>query len=323
MSKYLKLFYFFCFVLTSSSFASSNNLSWEAWVMGKKLMNIEVDSKGNIHVVLYNEDKELESKYYYTTQDYTCAQSLKKDFEADCQSTCFPSYNQKGIDFFLTLPDQAETVCTQKVEDIKYEGYKSKLYEIECPIGKAYVTVIPELGEYQDLIHQGSNNYFKNAAEVLKIKGFISQVKMQDKNRETTMFFYETKNLKLNSNTSLIHLPQGFHIIETGPFMKKMQEIEKKVMIRGQKYMNELFQQEDAQVKLELLAVKNECKTRYPAHQDEILLMEVCRQNPEMRMKIENSVGDWKNKIRNKVNTDIKTEFTKETAQALEAFCKK
>ncbi len=317
-----KLFKIFCLTMITFSWAfASSNLEWESWILGKRLMDVSVDDGGHIKGVLYKDGREIKSKYYYTARDYTCAETLKDDFGADCSHTCFPSYNQKGIDFYINLSEGADKTCSQKTQSASFLGFKGQLQEITCPEGKIELTVLPEFGKYQELINKGTNDYFRKISETFKVKGFIAQVKMEGADKKVLQF-YEVKNLKLKSGAAAITLPSGYAVVPNEPFLSQIAQLEKKVTEEANKKLKELSSKEDAQTKLELLAIKNDCKVRFPAQKDDSLVMELCRQDPTVKEKIDVVIGKWQERVRGQVNPEIQKKFGEGTAKIIESSCK-
>ena len=316
-----------CFVLFLLSCAlnvsfATDVLEFQSWVHEKKMMNIAVDDTGKIAGLLYKDGAELHSKYYYVDRDYTCAESLVPDFGAKCKNTCFPSYNQKGIEFFFNVQGDIINTCSFKTTDTQYQSFKATLQEIDCPQAKIKITRIPEFGKYQDLINQGSNHYFKNISKLLGVPGLITEFIVTKKDTDQNALFYEVRGLKLKANTKSIEFPKKYVVIKPEPFLSRLASLEEQVRKEADQKFTVLYQEEDSETKLKLLAIKNECKTRFPAQSDEVLLMEICRQDPKTKVQIDEVMGDWQEKIRSQINPEIQSKFAQGTKKVLEEFCK-
>ena len=338
-----------CFVLFLLSFAlnvsfATDVLEFQSWVHGKKMMNIVVDDTGKIEGLLYKEvakplshnaephsvefqTVELHSKYYFIDRDYTCAKSLEPDFGAKCKNTCFPSYKQKGIDFHFNVQGDIMNTCSVKTVDAQYQGFKSTLQEIDCPQAKIAITRVPELGKFQDLINQDpnkdSNDYFKDVSKLLGVSGLITQFIVTKKDTNQAALFYEVRELRLKKNAKLVALPKKYKVIKPDPFLSLLESLELQVRNEADQKFKALSQKGDSETQLKLLAIKNECKTRFPAQSDEVLLMEICRQDPKTKDQIAAVMGGWQEKIRSQINpAEIQAKFAQGTKKALEEFCK-
>ena len=297
-------------------------LEFQSWVHGQKMMDISVDDAGKIKGLLYKNGTELHSKYYYVDRDYTCAESLEPDFAAKCTNTCFPSYNQKGIEFFFNVEGDLLNTCASKMSDTQYQGYTAKLQEIDCPQATIQITQVPEFGKYQGLINQGSNHYFKNISKILNIDGLITKFIVTNKETSQSVLFYEVMALKLNKNAKTIELPKNYVVIKADPFLPRLAALEAQVRKEADHKFAVLYQEEDSETKLKMLAIKNECKTRFPAQSDETILMEICRQDPKTKVQIDEVMGSWQDKIRSQINPEVQSKFAKGTQKLLEEFCK-
>ena len=317
--KYLVLFFLCCIVNTGFA---TDALEFQSWVHGKKMMNISVDDSGKIAGILYKDDKELNSKYYYVDRDYTCAESLEPDFGAQCHNTCFPSYNQKGIEFFFNAQGDIVNACSSKLTDVQYQGFKATRQEIDCREAKLEITRVGEFGKYQDLINQGSNHYFKDIAKTLGVEGLIVKFIVTKKETNQNVLFYEVMALNLKKDVKPIELPKKYRVIKPEPFLSRLVLLENQVRKEADQKFATLYQEEDSETKLKLLAIKNECKTRFPAQNDETLLMEICRQDPKTKVQIDEIMGTWQEKIQSQINPEVRSKFAKGTQRLLEEFCK-
>ncbi len=301
---------------------AAETLKWESWLMNQKAVVLEADDEGNLHGIIYKKEKPIDSTFYHIKNSYTCAPDLKANYNANCQNTCFPSHNQKGVDFTLKLLSDAKYVCKQKVENTKYLGFSATTYKLDCGESNIEITAIPELEKYQNQINEGSNNYFKTAIDEFKIKGFISRIILQEKNKNSALF-YEAKNLRLEKEAPAMSFPKNYNIIQPEPFLTEVATMEKEIGSAIKKQADLLYEKKDAHVELALAAIKKECITRFPAVKNDMLLIELCKTDKNVQDQLYKTVWNWFNKIQEEIASTVNSRLTAGTKHILEKHCNK
>ncbi len=235
-----KIFYFFVtlvLLLEGSQAQAAERLEWDAWTAAKPFMKISVDGDGHIEGSFYKEGTLSQNKYYYTDDDYTCAQDLKESFNVNCKNTCFPSYKRKGIELSMGLPKEELQKCTVKKVKRGFLGFKrehfldfkSETYALSCPAGIMHITLVPKFEKYARFINKSGNTYFQETLKALKLKGFVARITIDDQETKKPLEIYEVKNLVLHKKTDPVSLPKDYLKISTQAFLLKMDELEESV----------------------------------------------------------------------------------------------
>ena len=316
----LKLGIILSFLLSTAWAAET--IQWEAQIQGKKLMDITLDEKGSIRGILFGEKGPLSTEYYFVSQDYTCGQDLKANFHADCKNTCFPSYNQKGIDFSVALAPDAKYACYHNVENTQFQGFKAQRHIIECAGGKVEYVVVPQFKKYQAFLNAGTNNYFKQNVQEFKLDGLVTQVRLKEHGVFMWKPFYEAKKMKLSAKAPPVALPEGYKVISPEPFIEKMSKVDKEIADESQKKMEALLKEKNTQVSLRLAEVKKGCQTRFPAVENDVLLMELCRSDSNVKSELERTVAPWFGNIQNQIQMGATHKLQESIKLLLESTCK-